>query len=80
MISHFYLQKSETRDKRDSSFGSEYLYEKLDVDEGKKIKYENMFDDDTILSEVESAYTSTALMNKVRWDKMKKKEKQDNDF
>ena len=75
MISHFYLQRSETRDKRGSSFGSEYLYEKLNVDETKKRKYANMFDSDTNLSEVESAYTSSALMNKVRWDKMKKKEK-----
>tara|TARA_Y100001970_G_C14159093_1_gene817422 strand:+ start:217 stop:1074 length:858 start_codon:yes stop_codon:yes gene_type:complete len=74
MISHFYLQKSETRNKRDSSFGSDYLYEKLNVDENKKEKYKRMFDEDTILSEVESAYSSSALMNKVLWDKKKNKE------
>ncbi len=78
MISHFYLQKSETRNKRDSSFGSEYLYEKLNVDQNKKEKYERMFDDDTILSEVESAYSSSALMNKVLWDKKKNQERYKN--
>jgi len=78
MISHFYLQKSDTRNKRDSSFGSEYLYEKLNVDQNKKEKYEKMFDDDTILSEVESAYSSSALMNKVLWDKKKNQERHKN--
>ena len=78
MISHFYLQKSDTRNKRDSSFGSEYLYEKLNVDQNKKEKYERMFDDDTILSEVESAYSSSALMNKVLWDKKKNQERYKN--
>ena len=79
MISHFYLQRSETRSKRDSSFGSDYLYEKLNVDQAKKKKYEYMFDDDTNVAEVESAYSSSALMNKVLWDKKENKKRYFND-
>ena len=51
----------------------------LNVPANKKKKYENMFDDDTVLSEVESAYSSSAFMNKVLWDKKKNQKRYSDD-
>ena len=74
MISHFYLQRAETRTGRHANTGSDYLNEKLNMNNLKKSKYEYMFDDDTNLGEVEAAFSSSALMNKVLWDKKKQME------
>ena len=74
MISHFYLQRAETRTGRHAYSGSDYLNEKLNMNDLKKNKYEYMFDDDTNLGEVEAAFASSALMNKVLWDKKKQNE------
>ena len=74
MISHFYLQRAENRTQRHTNSGSDYLYEKLKMDDLKKNKYDYMIDDDTNLGEVEAAFSSSALMNKVLWDKKKQME------
>ena len=42
MISHFYLQRAETRTARHSKSGTEYAYEKLEMDEYRAEKYKNM--------------------------------------
>ena len=73
MISHFYLQRSETRSARQTSKGSDYLYDNLEMDSSKEAKYSSMFDEDTNLGEMEAAYSSSALMKKVLWDKWRKK-------
>jgi len=74
MISHFYLQRAETRTGRHAYSGSDYLNEKLNMNDLQKNKYEYMVDDDTNLGEVEAAFSSSALMNKVLWDKKKQNE------
>jgi len=74
MISHFYLQRAETRTGRHAYSGFDYLNEKLNMNDLKKNKYEYMVDDDTNLGEVEAAFSSSALMNKVLWDKKKQNE------
>jgi len=51
MISHFYLQRAETRTGRHAYSGSDYLNEKLNMNDLKKNKYEYMVDDDTNLGE-----------------------------
>ena len=72
MISHFYLQRSEVRDSRGNLSGASYLNEKLKMNTEKSYKYADMFDEDTNLSEVESAYSSSAIINKILCDKKKK--------
>ena len=77
MISHFYLQRAETRTERHKNKGSDYLNEKLMMDDMRASKYKKMGADDANLAEVEAAYSSSSLMNKVLWDKkrrMKEKE------
>jgi hypothetical protein len=69
MISHFYLQRAETRTGRHAYSGADYLDEKLASNNLNKSKYEYMVDDDTNLGEIEAAFSSSALMNKVLWDK-----------
>ncbi|MBG98666.1 hypothetical protein CL659_06115 [bacterium] len=71
MISHFYLQRSEVRDSRGVKSGSFYASEKLKMNSAKKNKYASMVDSDTNVAEVESAYTSTAIINKILFDKKK---------
>ena len=79
MISHFYLQRAETRTERHKNKGSDYLNEKLMMDDMRINKYKTMGADDTNLAEVEAAYSSSSLMNKVLWDKKRRmKEKKDN--
>ena len=71
MISHFYLQRAETRTARHKKSGTEYAYEKLNMDEYREEKYKNMGIDDANLSDVEAAYSSSSIMNKILWDKRK---------
>ena len=79
MISHFYLQRAETRTERHKNKGSDYLTEKLVMDDMRASKYKTMGADDANLAEVEAAYSSSSLMNKVLWDKKRRvKEKKDN--
>ena len=72
MISHFYLQRAETRTARHKKSGAEYAYEKLNMDESRAEKYKNMGIDDAYLSDVEAAYSSSSMMNKILWDKKRK--------
>lgn len=72
MISHFYLQRAETRTARHAKSGAEYANEKLNMDEYREEKYKNMGIDDANLSDVEAAYSSSSMMNKILWDKKRK--------
>ena len=72
MISHFYLQRAETRTARHAKSGAEYANEKLNMDEYRAEKYKNMGIDDANLSDVEAAYSSSSMMNKILWDKKRK--------
>ena len=74
MISHFYLQRSETRTERHTGKGSDYLSEKIKMSEVRFQKYANMDIDESNLGEVESAFTSSAFMSKVLRDKKKRDE------
>ena len=75
MISHFYLQRSEIRDQRGMTSASSYASEKLNMNKSAQYKYNNMVDSDTNVAEVESAYSSAAIINKILWDKKKKEER-----
>ena len=49
------------------------------MDDMRASKYKTMGADDANLAEVEAAYSSSSLMNKVLWDKKRRvKEKKDN--
>jgi hypothetical protein len=79
MISHFYLQRSETRTKRQGLSAKNYMEEK-NIPEALRAKYESMGIDSAKLGDVESAFTSSAMMNKILYDKrqnMKKKRTDD---
>jgi hypothetical protein len=68
MISHFYLQRSETRTKRQQASAEAYLNEK-EIPDGLRAKYSGMGVADARLADVESAFTSSVMMNKVMLDK-----------
>ena len=68
MISHFYLQRSETRTGRQEASAANYLAEK-EISIELRAKYEKMGIDQASLGEVESAFTSAAIMNKIIFDK-----------
>ena len=72
MISHFYLQRAETRTARHAKSGAEYANEKLNMDQYREEKYKNMGIDDANLSDVEAAYSSSSMINKILWDKKRK--------
>ena len=72
MISHFYLQRSETRTQRHMKPGADYLDEK-GIPAALRAKYAAMGIGSSKLSDVESAFTSTAMMNKVLFDRKKKR-------
>lgn len=72
MISHFYLQRSETRTERHMRPGAEYLNEK-GIPAALRAKYAAMGIEASKLADVESAFTSTAMMNKVLFDRKKKR-------
>ncbi len=68
MISHFYLQRSETRSKRHFAPAANYLFEKEIPDTFYK-KYKAMGIDQSNVADIESAYTSSAMMRKIIYDK-----------
>lgn len=68
MISHFYLQRSETRTKRQKLSAEKYFDEK-DLSLAVKSKYDKLGIQDASLGDVESAFTSSAMMSKVMYDK-----------
>lgn len=68
MISHFYLQRSETRTRRQTASAADYLVEK-EISVELRAKYQKMGIDEASLGEVESAFTSAAIMNKILYDK-----------
>ena len=74
MISHFYLQRSETRSSRHKSSAEAYLNEK-GISASMKAKYAAMGVDSASLADVESAFTSQAMMNKVLFDRQSKRRK-----
>ena len=74
MISHFYLQRSETRTARHTAPSTDYLASKgvaaADMD-----KFKDMGSDEFPTSDVESAYTSVAMIKAVMLKKKKQGEK-----
>jgi len=68
MISHFYLQRSETRSERHFAPATNYLFEKEIPDTLYK-KYKAMGIDQSNVADIESAYTSSAMMRKIIYDK-----------
>ena len=72
MISHFYLQRAETRTARHKKGGEEYTKEKLMMDEYRTEKYKSMEIDKANLSDLEAAYSSSTIINKILWDKKNK--------
>lgn len=70
MISHFYLQRTETRSRRHSSSSEEYLKEK-GISKMAYGKYRAMGSGELNLGEVESAFTSHGVMSKVMYEKQK---------
>ena len=77
MISHFYLQRAETRTARHKKGGEEYTKEKLMMDEYRTEKYKSMEIDKANLSDLEAAYSSSTIINKILWDKKNKNEYQE---
>ena len=69
MISHFYLQRTETRTERHRRTGSDYMEEKLRMNSARREKYRRMGAEFSSLGEVEAAYSSSALMGKVMYEK-----------
>lgn len=77
MISHFYLQRSETRTARQKASAGTYLNEK-EISPAMRMKYEKMGIAEAQLGDVESAYTSASMMNKILYDKkMQMRKKKD---
>ncbi len=74
MISHFYLQRVETRTQRHmgSSFG--YMAQK-GISPQTMNKYSAMGAGEMNVSEVESAYVSRGMMSRVMWEKRKQMKK-----
>ena len=68
MISHFYLQRTETRTARHGNSSDSYLDEKK-ISQAGRAKYESMGSSQTSLGEVESAYTSRSMMSHVMLSK-----------
>ena len=68
MISHFYLQRSETRTARHSASAEMYMVEKESPD-ALKAKYKAMGIADYNIVDVEGAFTSSAMMRKMIYDK-----------
>jgi len=77
MISHFYLQRSETRTKRQKAGGADYLNEK-EIPIELRAKYAKMGIDKSTLGDVESAFTSSAMMSKIMFDKKEQMKKRAN--
>lgn len=69
MISHFYLQRTETRTERHRRASSAYMEEKLSMNTARREKYRRLGVESSSLGEVESAYSSSALMGSVLYEK-----------
>jgi hypothetical protein len=78
MISHFYLQRSETRTKRQKLSGEKYFAEK-EIQLSAMPKYEDLGIKEASLGDVESAFTSSAMMSKIMFDKKKQMKKKKNE-
>ncbi len=78
MISHFYLQRSETRTKRQKLSGEKYFAEKK-IKLSAMPKYEDLGIKEASLGDVESAFTSSAMMSKIMFDKKKQMKKKKNE-
>jgi hypothetical protein len=76
MISHFYLQRTETRTIRQRASSMEYLREK-GVDEATWGKYEAMGAGSTTLGSVESALMSQGTMKSILHQRMRRRKKGD---
>lgn len=68
MISHFYLQRSETRTRRQRESGVEYLAEKK-IASGLYGKYACMGVAESSLGDIESAHSSSAIMSRILVEK-----------
>jgi hypothetical protein len=68
MISHFYLQRTETRTERHQGSGSNYASEKT-MSPALMAKYKAMGSEEASLGEMESAYSSSAFMSKILLEK-----------
>jgi hypothetical protein len=82
MISHFYLQRTETRTTRHAAPSAEYLKQK-GISKDLMDKYQQMGTDDLDTGSVESAYTSqtmitSVLLSKRKHDRRRRKGKKDN--
>ena len=82
MISHFYLQRTETRTTRHAAPSAEYLKQK-GISKDLMYKYQEMGTDDLDTGSVESAYTSqtmitSVLLSKRKHDRRRRKGKKDN--
>jgi hypothetical protein len=78
MISHFYLQRTETRSKRHSFSSEEFLKEK-GIPKMAYDKYKGMGSDELNLGEVESAFASHTVMSKVMYEKKQQMRRMQND-
>lgn len=68
MISHFYLQRTETRTRRQAGSSYEFLKEK-GISETQFEKYAELGADDANLGSVESALSSRGMMSRVLYEK-----------
>ena len=78
MISHFYLQRSETRTQRHSASAMNYLSEK-EIPAHLQAKYKKMGIEESSVGDVESAYTSSAMMSKIIFDKKQQMRRKKNE-
>lgn len=74
MISHFYLQRTETRTQRHASSSIGFMAQK-GVPLEAIDKYTAMGAEDMSTSEVESAYVSRGMMSRVMWEKRRQMNK-----
>jgi len=75
MISHFYLQRTETRSERHRRSSTGYVESKLKMSEKRMMKYASYKTDESSLGEVESAYSSSSLMGSVILEKSRRNRK-----
>lgn len=76
MISHFYLQRTETRTRRQESSSETYLSEKGITDE-QMAKFSTMGSAEVTTGALESAYASKGMLYKVMIDKKKQMREKD---
>jgi hypothetical protein len=74
MISHFYLQRTETRTKRQAGTSYEFLKEK-GISEAEFAKYAALGADESNLGSVESALASRSMLSRVMYEKQMQKKR-----